>query len=149
MSSDPRSPKASIRTLDSLPHRIDSRDVLDPNGMTRNAFQGTLLGAYRRLGPNVWDDYELQACPPELVEVLSGIMIQLEPEGTLLRLRRHGRVIVVTWSPTPEEDALIATRGGDARAVLLERHVREYASPPGLGPAAVIAKKLKESQERG
>jgi hypothetical protein len=146
MSANAASPKSAVQTLESLPHRIDSRDVLDPNGVTRDAFKGMLLGVYRRLGPNVWDDYELQTSPPELVEVLSGINIQLEPEGTLLRMRRRGRVIVVAWSPTPEEDALIA-RGGDARALLLERHVREYASPPGMGPAAVIAKRLNEGRE--
>ncbi len=122
--------------------RIDARDVLDPNGNTKRLFHGRIVASFRRIGPNPWDDYERVPGDGGPIEVMPGIRVQVEPEGTELRMRWHGNVIAVAWAPTEEEQAELAV-GGDGRALFLERYVTGFQNKPGLGAAAAIAGKLR------
>jgi hypothetical protein len=122
--------------------RIDARDVLDPNGKTRRPFKGRIVARFRRTGPNPWDDYERVPGDGGPIEVMPGISIQVEPEGTEFRMRRCGEVVAVAWVPTDEEQAEL-TGGGDARTLFLDRHIAGFQNKPGLGAAAAIAGKLR------
>jgi hypothetical protein len=127
-----------------MPRRVDSRDVLDPNGRTRRAFAGCVVGRFRRLGPNAWDDYELLPAQEEPLRVAAGLMIQVEGGGARFRLRRRGEVVLVEWTPSQDERGAIAVAGRNLHAAFIEACVDDYASPSGFGLAAVIAKKLKQ-----
>jgi hypothetical protein len=129
-----------------MSRRVDSRDVLDPNGRTRRAFAGRVVGRYRRIGPNPWDDYELLPTEGESLRVAAGIKIQVEGSGARFRLRRRGEVLVVEWTPSQDERAALAAAGRDIHDAFIEACVEDYASPPGFGLAAVIAKKLKDPE---
>jgi hypothetical protein len=124
--------------------RVDARDVLDPNARTKAVFRGRIIGHYRRAGPNAWDDYEFVEANGGSMEVMAGLKVQAEPPLARLRLRRRGRVFVVEWSPTPEDEAERARAQQSAFEFFAERHLAEYSSPPGWGLAAVVYKKLKD-----
>lgn len=121
-----------------MPEIVDARDVLDANSKTRRAFRATVLGSFRRTGPNRWDPYRFVASQAEReIEVLPGLKIQLEEFGTAFRIRSHGRVVRAEW------------RGGvhdgdraDARTRFMETYLSEFSNVPGRGLKAVIAKKL-------
>jgi hypothetical protein len=127
-----------------MSRRVDSRDVLDPNGSTKRGFAGRVVGRYRRLGPNAWDDYELLPAEGESLRVAAGVKIQVEESGARFRMRRRGEVLLVEWTPSAAERAALAAAPRDLHAAFIEGCVEDYASPPPLGLAAVIAKKLKE-----
>lgn len=130
--------------------RVDSRDVLDPNARTRVPFRGQIVGHYRPTGPNAWDDFEYVEANAGVIEVLAGLAVQAEPPLPRIRLRRRGRVQVVEWRPTPEEEAERTRSRLDAFAFFARRHLEDYSSPPGWGLAAVIQKKLNDDgSERG
>jgi hypothetical protein len=129
-----------------MSRRVDSRDVLDPNGRTRRAFAARVVGRYRRIGPNPWDDYELLPAEGESLRVAAGIKIQVEGSGARFRMRRHGQVLVVEWTPSEDDRAALAAAGRDIHHAFIAACVEDYASPPGFGLAAVIAKKLKDPE---
>jgi hypothetical protein len=124
--------------------RVDSRDVLDPNGRTRRAFDARVVARYERVGPNAWDDYEMIPDTGQTLRVAAGIKIQVEEQGTRFRLRRRGAVLVAEWLPSAADGAASEKRHLDPRAAFIEGCIEDYASPPGVGLAAVIAKKLSE-----
>jgi hypothetical protein len=116
---------------------------MDANAMTKRAFSATLLGHFRRTGPNRWDDFEWIGDPPEPLEVAAGVAVQLEPSGTDVRLRRRGQVIRVRWVPeAAERAALDAATPEEHRAHFLERYLELVAAPAGIGGAAFVAAKL-------
>jgi hypothetical protein len=127
--------------------RIDSRDVMDANAQTTRAFTATVLGRFRRTGPNAWDDYEWVDDQAGTIAVAPGIPVQLEPEGADVRLRRHGEVVRVRWEPESESEVAAALAGAAAaqvRAHFVEHYLALQGAPPGVGAAAVIAAKLSE-----
>ncbi len=121
---------------------VDSRDVLDPNARTTHALDARVLGHYRRTGPNEWDPYQLVDEDGGAVRVLPGIEVQVEDEGAVFRMRQEGHVIRVAWEPSPEESAELRKRRWEPREAFLVGYVEGYQSPPALGLAAVIARKL-------
>ena len=126
-----------------MPVRIDSRDVMDANARTIHAFTATVLGHFRRVGANPWDDYEWVDDHPEAIAVAPGIAVQLERVGVEVRLRRHGEVFRVRWEPDPEDAAALGDAGPEQiRAHFIEHFLSLQGAPPGLGAAAVIVSKL-------
>lgn len=126
-----------------MPQRVDARDVLDANARTVRPFQATVRGHFRRTGPNSWDDYLLVRDPPETIEVGVDIPVQLEPRGIELRLRRRGKVLVVRWTPAPDEGAEVMS-SAEQRQYFVARYLVADRAAPGIGAAAVIARKLNE-----
>ncbi len=123
--------------------RVDARDVLDPNARTRRAFQGRIVGRFRRGGPNTWDDYIYEAEDGGPIDVLPGVPVQLERRGAEFRQRRRGQVVRVAWLAPPE---VLAEVGTDARALrrrFLAECVESFAEEAGQGPAAMIVRKLR------
>ena len=129
--------------LDPVGERVDSRDVMDANALTKRAFAAVVLGHYRRTGANPWDDYEWVDDAPETIEVAPGISVQLERHGADLRLRPHGEVFRVRWEPEPEVAAALDDSGPEGiRAYFMEHLLSMQDSAPGMGAAAVISSKL-------
>lgn len=122
--------------------RVDARDVLDPNGKTKRAFRGEVVGRFRRTGPNGWDDYVYEREDGRPVDVLPGIKVQVEPTGAAVRMRRRGAVVVVRWAPTEAESAGL-DENDEGRAVFLERYIDVFGETAGKGAAAFIASKLR------
>jgi hypothetical protein len=121
--------------------RIDARDVLDANARTAVNFHARICGHFRRTGPNSWDDYVFQPVENgETVDVLADVPIQIESEGAEFRMRRKGEVERLVWHPADGE-----TSGPDARARFLATCVRAFSEDQGIGPAAVIASKLRST----
>jgi hypothetical protein len=111
-----------------LTRRVDARDVLDANAVTSSRFSGRVVGSYRRTGPNAWDDYVLFEEDGGTVEVLPGTQVQVEAEGAVFRMRRQGRVVVVSWVPGPGD----APEDGERHATFLDRCIRhEDPTPEG------------------
>lgn len=125
---------------------VDARDVLDPNARTRAPFDARIVGHWERLGPDAWDPYALVASEGGPVRVFAGVEVQLEPVETAFRMRLRGRVVQVAWSPGAEEAADIASLRTDTRSYFVSRLLEGYASPPALGVAAVVARKLNEEE---
>jgi hypothetical protein len=126
------------------PARVPSNDVLDPNARVRRPFRARPVGRYERVGPNVWDDYAFVAEAGEPIGVRAGVLVQLEPGCAVFRMRLRGQVHVLEWLPAEEDGQQPAVTAAQAARLLRERHIEEYASPPPLGPAVVIAKKLED-----
>ena len=124
-----------------LAARITSRQVMVPNGKTKRSFSGKIVGVFQRVGPNSWDDYQLVAKDGGPIEVLPGVRIQIEPEGTLFRMRTRGQVMLVAW--VPEADEGTNPDEAEARTVFLDRYVDAFANAPGQGAAAFIARQLR------
>ena len=121
--------------------RIDARDVLDANARTAASFRARIVGHFRRTGPNTWDDYVFQPVENgETVDVFADVPIQVESEGAKFRMRRQGEVVRLVWHPADGE-----TSGPDARARFLAKCVRAFSEDQGIGPAAVIASKLRST----
>jgi hypothetical protein len=121
---------------------VDSRDVLDPNARIRRPLEARVLGRYHRTGPNEWDPYQLVDEAGGPIQVLPGVEVQVEDEGAVFRIRQEGHVIRVRWDPGPEESAELQKRQLEPRQAFLADCVEDYQSPPALGLAAVIARKL-------
>jgi hypothetical protein len=109
-----------------MPRRVDARDVLDADATTSRAFSGRIAGAYRRTGPNSWDDYVLVDEDGGTIEVFAGTPIQVEKDGATFRMRRKGEVIRVAWTPRAGE----CEAGADPRAQFLKSCVRDEDPTP-------------------
>ncbi|HEY5958801.1 MAG TPA: hypothetical protein VIV60_19705 [Polyangiaceae bacterium] len=82
---------------------VKSSDVLDVTHYTSRAFRAQVIGAFRRVGPNAWDDYRyVSENGPEL-DVYPDVGVQLEPQGAEIRSRSGGRVVRLRWKPEPAE----------------------------------------------
>jgi hypothetical protein len=80
--------------------QVKAGDVLDPNARVRERFRAKIVGHFRRLGPNRWDDYVLVDEDQGEMDVLPGVRVQLEDQGAEVRIRSHGHVLRVrdtTW----------------------------------------------------
>lgn len=123
--------------------RVDARDVLDPDAKTARAFRGRIVGAYRRAGPNAWDDYRFVSEDGGVIDVLPGLKIQLERHGARFRMRRQGRVIRVEWEPGTEDMKRLASDDVIARReAFLARYVEAFDEAQGQA-VATIARKLE------
>lgn len=118
--------------------RVKASDVLDPNAVVRRRFRAKVVGHFRRAGPNRWDDYLFVEDDLGEVDVLPGVRVQLESQGSDLRIRSRGRVLRVR-----------AIRSGPSNLTPRQRRDRfaaEYLDAfdesPGLGAAAFVAKTL-------
>ena len=126
------------------PERIDARDVLDPNAKTAAAFPALIVGHFVRSGPDVWDDYLFKPAEPgagETIAVMADVPVQVEPEGAVFRMRRHGEVLRLEWQPQAGELGADA----DPQHVFAATRVRPWGEDPGRGAAAVIAEKLSQT----
>jgi hypothetical protein len=101
--------------------RVDARDVLDADATTARGFSGRVLGAYRRTGPNAWDDYVRVDEDGGPIEVFAGTPVQVEAKGAAVRLRRKGEVLLVAWVPAPGD----LDGGAEPRARFLELCIRD------------------------
>jgi hypothetical protein len=126
-----------------LRHRVDARDVLDPNATATRGFRGRVLGRYRRTGPNAWDDYVLVEQDGGPIDVLAGTQVQLEDAGAVVRLRRKGEVVVVAWEAEPGELDVDA----DPRAPFVERCLSEEDPTPDGSLGAWLHAELKAKPE--
>ncbi len=112
---------------------IDARDVLDTNGVVKETFEGHVVGRFRRLGPNSWDDYERVDEDGGAITVHRGVPVMVDHEERELRMRAQGRVVIVRWQPE-----------GEPVPRALESVIKPHDEAPGMGAAAVIVKKLRE-----
>lgn len=136
---------------------VKSSDVLDPTHEAKHSFRATVIGYFRRKGPNAWDDYEFTRLnagdassgnerpdQSSIVEVLPQVPLQLEAHGPMVRLRSEGRVIRVRWLPESDDLELL---GADPEPREIRRYFVEHclvalAEAADLGAGAVMAKKL-------
>ena len=123
--------------------RISSRRVFQANAVSKRTFAGRIVGRYRRLGPNAWDDYVYEPAAGGGITVLPGLKIQVEKTGAVFRMRHRGQVIAVEWQPVEQRLAEVQA-GADARDVFLKRCVRGIGSRPAIGAAATIVSKLRD-----
>ena len=124
--------------------RVDARDVLDPNAKTLRSFRAQVVGYFRRMGPNSWDDYKLVMKEGAVIEVNPKLRIQLEKHGVDLRMRKDGRVVRVRWIPDDDEaEELKRASPDERREAFCERYLEVFANARGAGAAAVIASKLR------
>jgi hypothetical protein len=126
-----------------MSRRVDARDVLDPNARAKCAFRGWVVGFFRRVGPDKWDDYEYVVEPGGDVDVLPGIAIQIERHGAEFRMRRRGQVVRVAWSPAEELDRALGKNQLARRARFLQDCVDGFAEGAGQGAGAAIVRKLR------
>lgn len=122
-----------------MPNRVSSSDVFRPNARVSRTFDGLIVGAFHRCGPDSWDDYEYRAEIGETITILPGLRVQAEDKGPCVRLRHRGEVVIVEWRPTEDDGRTIAER----RADFLAHYLGGYAAKPGIGPAAAIARLLQ------
>lgn len=120
---------------------IDARNVLRPNGKTKRTFQGRIVGAFQRTGPNPWDGYRFVDKDGEPIDVMPGIRIQAEPAGQRFRMRAHGAVVMVQWNPTDEERSGFG-EDTDLQKAFVETCIEPFQNKAGIGAAAFIAKTL-------
>lgn len=121
--------------------RVDSRSVFQPNAKTRKSFRGRVIGCYQRTGPNAWDDYQLVTADGGPLDMFPAVRIQVEPTGARFRMRKGGKVMVVEWAPTHDEQADIG-EGEEPRAAFLHHCVENFRNKGGMGVTAFIAKTL-------
>jgi hypothetical protein len=126
-----------------MPRRVDARDVLDADATTSRAFSGRVVGAFRRSGPNAWDDYMLVDEDGGPIEVLAETPVQVEADGTIFRMRRKSEVIRVAWAP----DDGGSEAGDDLRARFLKSCVRDEDPTPEGNLGAWLHGKLDEKAE--
>ena len=131
-----------------MTRRIDARDVLDPNARTLRPFRGRVLGWFRRLGPNRWDPYAFVGEDGGPIRVLARVKIQLEPRGAAFRMRAHGRVVRVEWTPDARQQAELSRGAQTPRRYFLTHLVADFGHRPGFGLAAVLASKLSRKPKR-
>ncbi len=124
--------------------RVDARDVLDPNAKTVRPFRAQIVGHFRRVGPNAWDDYKLVHRDEGAFVVNPELHVQIESHGVDLRIRKDGRVVRVRWLPDASDASQIERATPDEkRAFFGERYLEIFESAKGAGAAAVIASKFR------
>lgn len=121
---------------------VCSRMVLVPNGKTKRNFPGRIIGHFRRVGPNPWDDYLFVSEPGGPIDVSPGIKVQIEPSEPRIRMRMRGKVVVVEWVPTDADQADMG-EAGDLRTALLDNYVEHFGNKAGIGVVAFVAKTLR------
>ena len=124
--------------------RVKANDVLDANAEITRAFRGEIIGYFRRVGPNRWDDYELVRDDLGTIEILPGVRVQLSRRGPEFRIRARGKVLLVRWALDPGDDAAIGLEGPALRRHFVERFCAEFHNAAGMGAGAMIARKLVE-----
>jgi len=124
--------------------RVDARDVLDANALTLRTVPATVVGHFRRTGPDAWDDYEFVSEPDRPIELSAGLEVQLEPRGAQLRVRQQGQVLRCRFAPSAEE---LERAGSEAPSALRRLLIAEYLKvsevDTGEGTAA-MARKLRD-----
>lgn len=145
--------------------RVKSSDVLDVTHESKRAFRGEVLGYFRRLGSNSWDDYQFVRAPRKVqsndadsaeiresdataeLEVLPHVPLQLESRGTEVRVRSGGRVLRLRWIPTsPDLEALgEEPERRDVRQYFVENYLAPRGAELRMGAGALVARKLNES----
>jgi hypothetical protein len=124
--------------------RVDSRDVLDPTGKTKASFSAKIVGFYKRVGPNPWDDYKFVSRDGDTIDVRSELKVQMEKFGLAFRLRYQGKVVRLEWQPSAED---IQRAGDDDQATLrtffLSHYILDFAEAGPQNAAALIANKLR------
>ena len=128
------------RRLSTSRREIAARNVFDPNARTTRGFAGRIVGRFVRLGPNSWDPYALAPEDGPPIDVLPGVEIVIEDRGTRFRMRWHGSVVQIEWTPDETDGA---SPDADRRARFLESCVTPFANKAGIGAAAFIAKTLR------
>jgi len=118
--------------------RVKASDVLDPNAVVCQRFRAKVLGHFRRAGPNRWDDYLLVEDDQGEVDVMPGARVQLESQGTELRIRSRGRVLRVRAIQSAVSELTPAER----RDRFVAEYLDSFDESPGLGAAAFVAKTL-------
>ncbi len=121
---------------------FDTRSVLRPNARTARAFEGRVIGHFRRTGPNAWDKYELIPHEDDSIDIFPSTEIQVEPDRSRFRIRARGQVLMVQWVPTAEEQEQISG-GVDIHMLFSETCIHGFESTGGIGAAAVIARTLR------
>lgn len=146
--------------------RVKSSDVLDVSHEVLAPFRARVLGVFRRVGPNAWDDYEFikqiatsdtGAVPADgasfpTLDVLAMIPVQLEGRGVEVRLRSDGKVLRVRFLPGDADVQELSRRamcafeprlhGRLLRQYFLERYLRPVGEGSLKGASAVIVGKL-------
>lgn len=118
--------------------RVRSAEVLVTTHTTRCGVAGKIVGYFRRLGPNPWDDYRFVKEDGGALELGAGVPVMLEAQGPLFRVRSQGRVVRVRYAHQPGATAR------ELRARLLEQVLAPIVSPMLLGVAGMVVKKLNE-----
>jgi hypothetical protein len=118
--------------------RVKASDVLDANAVVRRRFKAKVLGYFRRVGPNRWDDYAFVRDDQGEIDVLAGVRVQLERRALELRLRSKGRVLKVRPALGSSGDCTAKQR----RDRFVAQHLESFDDAPGLGTAAFVAKTL-------
>lgn len=124
--------------------RVKSSDVLDVTHTLSSAMTGQVVGYFRRLGPNSYDDYGFVAEPSESLELLPNVPVMLERRGPEVRVRSRGRVVRVRFVPTADDHAVLGDNPSPQalRAYFVERFLSGGGEDGPLGASALIAKKL-------
>jgi hypothetical protein len=126
-----------------MPERVNAKDVLDANARIKRTFTATITGYFRNTGPNPWDDHEFIRVEQGTVETYPGCSVQLEEQGTRLRMLKEGRVIRIAWAPGDDDPESIRNGSpGERRRYFVKTYLEAYDEAPGLGAAAVIVRKL-------
>lgn len=143
--------------------RVKSADVLDATHEAKRPFRGVVLGYFRRMGPNTWDDYQFVRSiatdatkaletaaefdePNESVtlQVLPRVPLQLEARGAEIRIRSSGRVVRVRWLAEPADVEAMGARARprEIRRYFVEQCLSSLTAETKLGAGVVIAKRL-------
>jgi hypothetical protein len=143
--------------------RVKSNDVLDPTHVARRPFRGKVIGYFRRIGPNAWDDYQFIRSAasdatqvaaasdkshgsdlPQSQEILPQVPLQLESHRAEVRVRSNGRVVRVRWLPDLKDEATLGADAepGETRRYFIETCLLPLGAEAVLGATAVMVKKL-------
>lgn len=120
---------------------VDARDVLDPDAMTRRGFRARVVGHWRRTGPNSWDKYRYRSEAGGEIEVFPGLKVKIERFGSMVRMRRQGRVERVEWI---SGDEMRGASPRELKVYFVEHYLAPFDEDVGKGVASVIASKLRE-----
>jgi len=120
--------------------RVKASDVLDTNAAITRPFTGKIVGYFRRVGPNRWDDYELVRDELGTIDVLPGVRIQLSKRGPKFRMRAKGKVLLVRWQPAEGEATDL--QGPELRDHFVQEFCESFHDDAGIGARAFIAQKL-------
>lgn len=125
---------------------VDSRDVLDPDAMTRDDFQAQILGHWRRVGANSWDPYKYRSQAGGVIEVLPRLKVQLERYGARVRMRREGKVVRVEWQPSPSDWERMPDGASprERRKYFIANYLETFDEDLGRGLTSVLAGKIMD-----